>query len=267
MSAPAKTKEKSSRLPVARILFALMGAVTVAIACLYVFYHAEQFIIRNPQFVVAGEGRARTFEIAGIVHSSRAELETVFAPDLGRSVYLVPLVERQKTLETVEWVRQATISRQWPNRLMVRVRERVPVAFVTLERSRPGLIDEDGAILPSVSGRFRFPVLAGIRSRDSLEIRREQVHNMQRVLNELGPEAAEKVSEVDATDRDNMKVTLTWEEHIFTLFLGDSNFAARYRKFVEGYGLIQADPVAKKKLPPVAVLDLRGDRKISVVPQ
>ena len=51
--------------------------------------------------------------------------------------------------------------RLWPNRVLVRVAERKPVAFVTLSGSRYGLIDEDGVILPPATDRFHLPVLQG----------------------------------------------------------------------------------------------------------
>ena len=55
---------------------------------------------------------------------------------MGRSVYLIPLDERRATLRTVDWVKDASVARVWPNRVVVRVAERKPVAFVTLGSRR-----------------------------------------------------------------------------------------------------------------------------------
>ena len=73
-----------------------------------------------------------TLEIAGAAHASRAQIEAVFADDSGRSVYLLPLSDRRETLRTVDWVKDASIARLWPNRVMVSVAERKPVAFIAL---------------------------------------------------------------------------------------------------------------------------------------
>ena len=57
-------------------------------------------------------------------------IEAVFAEDFGRSVYLIPLSERRASLRTVDWVKDASVARFWPNRVVVGVTERKPVAFV-----------------------------------------------------------------------------------------------------------------------------------------
>ena len=79
-------------------------------------------------------------------------------------VSVAHLADRRATLRTVDWVKDASIARLWPNRVVVRVWERVPVAlsFRIAPSSRFGLIDEDGVILPSCAGSFATvcPVLA-----------------------------------------------------------------------------------------------------------
>ena len=92
-------------------------------------------------------------------------------------------------------MKDASVARMWPNRLQVRIEERVPVAFVTLGSSRStsssfGLIDEDGMILPPTPDRFGLPVLAGVRASDSRAVRAERVHRMLRLQRELGDRAA-----------------------------------------------------------------------------
>ncbi len=68
----------------------------------------------------------------------------------------------------MDWVNTASMLRVWPNRIVVTVTERAPVAFAKLpiaERSRYrfALIDTEGVLLslpPRV--RFRLPVLSGV---------------------------------------------------------------------------------------------------------
>ncbi len=76
--------------------------------------------------------------------------------------------------------------RLWPNRVLVRVAERKPVAFVTLAGSRYGLIDEDGVILPPATDRFHLPVLRGVAARDPLADRRDRVQRMLRLCARWG---------------------------------------------------------------------------------
>jgi len=148
----------------------------------------------------------------------------------------------------------------WPNRVLVRVAERRPVAFVTLAPSRFGLIDDDGVILPPTTDRFHLPVLRGVRSSDPIPDRRDRVQRMLRVMRDLSGNA-EKISEVDLTDRADIKVTQPYDGRMVTLILGDQNFAARYRNFLNHYAEI------REKLPGADSLDLRMEDRITVLDQ
>ena len=115
----------------------------------------EQFVIRDTRFALNGADGSwdsATLEVAGATHASQRDIQAVFNDDTGRSVYLLPLNDRRTSLRTVSWVRDASIERVWPNRVVVRVSERAPVAFVAMGPSKFGLIDEDGVILLRRSG-------------------------------------------------------------------------------------------------------------------
>jgi cell division protein FtsQ len=242
-----------------RVIAIAVAFSVLLIASIYVFHRLEQFLIRDPRFALAGvDADPAAIEIAGAAHASRAQIERVFAIDLGRSVYLLPLSERRETLRSVDWVKDASIARLWPNRVVVSVQERKPVAFLTLAPSRFGLIDEDGVILPPAPDRFKLPVLAGVRPSDSPAERRDRVHRMMRLTLDLG-DNVRNISEIDVSDRDNLKVTVPRDGHIMTLLLGDRNYAQRYQSFLSYYSKI------KRNLPNAATLDLRLDDRITAV--
>ncbi len=242
-----------------RIIGISFAFCALLIASIYVFHRLEQFLIRDPRFALAGvDGDTADIQIAGASHASRAQIERVFSIDLGRSVYLLPLAERRDALRNVDWVRDASIARLWPNRVVVSIQERKPVAFLTLGPARFALIDEDGVILPRAADRFTLPVLTGVNASDALTERRDRVHRMMRLTRDLGDDAR-NISEVDVSDRDNLKVTAPRDGHIVTLLLGDRDFAARYQNFLNHYGEI------KRRLPNAATLDLRLEDRITVV--
>jgi cell division protein FtsQ len=252
--APVRTRVSTGRVVAISLAFCV-----VLIASIYMFHRLEQFLIRDPRFALAGvDADPAALEIAGAAHASRAQIERVFAIDLGRSVYLLPLSDRRETLRTVDWVKDASIARLWPNRVVVHVQERKPVAFLSLAPSRFALIDEDGVILPSAPDRFTLPVLTGIRAADSLETRRDRVHRMLRLTADLG-DNVQNISEIDVADRDNLKVTVPRDGHIMTILLGDRNYARRYQSFLGYYSQI------KHSLPNAATFDLRLDGRITVV--
>ena len=138
----------SSPVSRGKIVLRVLGAVAVLGTGLYGFHRVEQFLICDPRFALNGtDGATSTLEIRGASHVSVGALEAAFREDSGRSVYLMPLADRRAALRNVNWVKDAAVARAWPNRILVQVSERIPVAFVTLAPSRFGLIDEDGVIL------------------------------------------------------------------------------------------------------------------------
>jgi len=247
--------------PMARAAWFGVILAVMALASLYGFHRLEQFLIRDPRFALNGEEGSwdtPTLTVAGATHASRHQIEEVFAEDSGRSVYLIPISDRRLSLRSVNWIRDASIERMWPNRMIVRVSERIPAAFVALGPSRFGLIDDDGVILPPAPDRFALPVLAGVRASDPIEERRRRVQRMLRLTRDLGG-AASKISQVDVTDPDNLRITTEWDGRVLTLLLGDHDFAARWANFVRNYSEIQ------RRLPGARTLDLRLEDRITVV--
>ena len=256
-------KPPAKSIPLSRIRIAVrsVAVLVVALAVLYALHQTEQFLIRDSRFAMNGPDgspETSTLEIRGAAHASARAIQAVFNDDSGRSVFSLPLDDRRAALRNVDWVKDASIARVWPNRVLVKVAERRPVAFVPITSTRFGLIDEDGVILPSAPDRFHLPVLRGVHPADAEADRRERVHRMLRLLQDLGA-MSEKVSEIDLTEKENLKVKQPYEDRMVTLFLGDQNYASRYKNFLHHYDEI------KQKLPGAATLDLRMEDRITVV--
>jgi cell division protein FtsQ len=249
---------RTLRLSTPRLIITFVTAAVVLASIVYAFHLADQFLIRDSRFALGGPADDSSLLISGAAHASRPAIEKIFADDEGVSVYLIPLTERRDAIREVAWVREASVARVWPNRVIVRVQERTPVAFVRMNISRFGMIDADGVILPPVTDRFKLPVLTGVRASDPVAKRRDGVQRMLRLTTELG-DATANISEVDVSDGDNLKVTQPYDGRSLTLLLGDRNFAARYKNFVSHYGQIQ------QRLPGAGILDLRLEDRITVV--
>ena len=261
-TAPSKrrTIAPKPRLTRLRLIIASVVVVLVAGLSLYAFQLLEQFLIRDKRFAVSPPDGApeQVIRISGAAHASTRTIEAAFAEDFGRSLYLVPMQERLATLRNVDWVRDASIARIWPNRLVVNVTERTPVAFVTLPPSRFQLIDADGVILPPAQDRFNLPVLKGVKASDDIALRREAVQRMQHLASDLG-DAMKDVSEIDVSQRDNIAIFRPHDGHIVKLLLGDRDYAQRYKTFLNHASDIDA------RVPGAKVLDLRLEDRITVV--
>jgi cell division protein FtsQ len=233
------------------------GTLFIGLA-IYAFHLTERFLIGDPRFALNGaDGETPSLAISGAVHSSERAIEGVFAGDIGHSVYTLPLAERRVSLQAIDWVKDASVARIWPNTIQVLVVERVPVAFVAL-KGRYGLIDDEGVLLSASKDRFHLPVLAGVQPAQPIAERRERVHRMLRVLAEVGDESG-KLSEIDVTDRDNIKVSLVEFGQPVWLMLGDRHFGLRFRNFLAHFNEI------RKKLPGADTFDLRLEDRITAV--
>ena len=155
------------------------GGVAVFVLVAVAAIHGYVFALVCPQFRLSLD-RREALTVTGMKNASPARVVRVFDVDFGRSIFTVPLAERRRRLLAIDWVEDASVSRIWPNRLVVRITERKPVAFVNLPQTIGGrrllLIDRAGVLLePPPQSRFAFPVLSGIRETQSEAERRVRV--------------------------------------------------------------------------------------------
>ena len=232
------------------------GILALAVACVssaWAGLKVRQYALADPQFTFS-RSTPDVLAIEGLKYTSRSKVQRVFAADYDQSIFAIGLAERRRRLLAIDWVEGASVSRIWPDRLVVRIRERQPVAFVFF-RSGVLLIDAYGVLLePPAQAQFTFPVLSGIRESETELQRAERVHSFQRVLRDMGY-LAKDISEVDVGDPDNIRIVAQVQKTAIELIMGDSNFARRYQNFLTHF------PEIRKRFPEARVFDLRlGDR-------
>jgi cell division protein FtsQ len=255
----------------ALLRYALYSAAVLALlaAALFLYSRVDEFLAADSRFRLAApsseSGESPAVRIEGTTYTPRARIIDAFAADFGRSVYLLPLAERRRSLLAIDWVRDASVSRLWPDRLFVRIVERQPVAFVQLpaESGKPtseiALIDDQGVILEQPPrAHFRLPVLSGIRRTQSEDARRQRVGTAMRLVGELGEQAGQ-LSEIDVGDADNVKVVLPAEGRALLLLLGNRNFRSRVQNFLSHF------PEIRRRLPNASRFDLRLDDRITAL--
>ena len=259
---------KIRRTPATGLLLRFAGiAIAVGVALsggIYASQRFAQFLIRDTRFFLPSPAdyglESPNLELHGIRYASRRQVLRLFEPDYGRSLYLFPLAARRKQLLGVRWVHDASIARIWPNRIVVEIVERKPAAFIKLPAEamqRWALIDEEGVVLdPPPKAAFTLPVLSGVLSSESQEKRGIRVRRMQRLMQELGP-LSDNVSEVDASDLDDLKITEQAGGGAVTLMLGDRNLASRLKNFLDHY------PDIHRNMPRATSFDLRLDDRIT----
>jgi cell division protein FtsQ len=247
-------------------VFKLSILMIAVVGVIYGAQQVELFLIRDPRFVLTAPAEygeeSPALHLEGLRYASRNQVLRLFQQDIGRSLYLFPMAERRKTLLRIAWIKEASITRTWPNQVTVRVVERQPAAFIQLRSesiSRWSLIDQDGVILePPSRTAFNLPVVSGVRPEESQSMRGVRVRRMLRMLDDLGPQQTQ-ISEIDVSDLDDLKVTVKMDQRAVVLILGDHNFRTRFQNFLDHYQDIQ------KRISDMASLDLRLDDRITVL--
>jgi len=239
-----------------RLTFGILVVGAIAVSTAMAGYKASLYVTSDPRFTLSHD-RKDALTILGLTYASRSKVQRVFAADFDRSIFSVPLDERRRRLLAIDWVADASVSRVWPDRLVIRIRERKPVAFVSF-RSGPLLIDAQGVLLePPAQAEFSFPVLSGVREEESDADRRAHVRTFLQVQEEMGY-LAKEISEVDASDPENIRIVAQVDQRVVTLLLGDGNYAQRFQSFLNHY------PEIRKGSPHAKVFDLRLDGRFTV---
>lgn len=253
-----------------RILFAVVFLffLVVMIAAVALAYQVDTFLATDPRFtlrpfvkegLVLADGPIR---VEGMKHVATREVLNLFADDVGRSLYLLPMEARREQIRAIDWVQEASITRLWPNRLQIVVTERVPVALAALPTRRRGdayrmmLVDGEGQLMRRPrQGAFDLPVVFGLSPDQSIEFRKARIDLLLRMQQEVQPLNA-RFSELELSDPNNLSATLTIDGRSLRLFLGKENYLERVQVFLERSGEIL------KLNPQANVFDMRVEGRI-----
>ena len=225
----------------------------------YLAWRFDQFLREDYRFILASErpGVESPIEVSGVRNSSKSAILRTFAIDRGRSLYLMNLSERRRQILGIEWVRDVSVRRVWPNHVTIAVQERVPVAVVPF--SNPLLIDSEGYLLtPHGKVPPQFPVLNGIRERDGVDLRRDRVQRMLVVLQELNAYKKDILA-VDIGSSENVKLIYQHEAKPITLLMGSERYKERIANLLANFDSV------RDRLSEDPVLDLRLDERITII--
>lgn len=266
---PAKDRDepaKKRKIP-KYYWFLPLAALLMSFLMVTAFHRVEAFLIEDERFhLKAGADSSEDppgLTIQGLQRANKAQVLRVFEKDLDRSLYLFPVKERRRNLLAVDWVKEATVSRRWPNKVHVSIVERQPAAFAQL----PGetapefkVIDADGVLMPIPTGEpmSNLIVLAGMYANDTEASRRIRVREALVLQREIGTLAG-KISELDVRDPGNLRMTVKIDEGAVLLKIGNKNYKKRLENFLAHYaGIHNVKPNAR-------TFDLRIDGRITAV--
>jgi cell division protein FtsQ len=233
---------------------------TVALAGGWFAYDFGHFLLTSPEMALT---RPDQVDLGGNHYVERGSILEIFSVDRGRSILRIPLDTRRRQIESIPWVEHATLRRALPNRIEVEIAERTPVAFLRQGNSTD-LIDAHGVILDKpLEGDFHFPVVTGISAdmaREDREKRMQLFSGFTQQIESAHAGAMEGVSEVDLSEDDDVRATLSgiqtynepgvnsssgttgianqWGQSDAPVIVhfGNSDFAGKYQTLIENIG-------------------------------
>lgn len=242
-----------------RILLAVVFLffLVVFIAAVALVYQMDTFLATDPRFVLRPFSKGGLviadgpIDLVGLEHVPAQEVFSIFERDVGRSLYLLPLNVRREQLLAVDWVEEASITRLWPDRLHVVVKERTPVAIAAIATGRRGdayqmmLMDRNGVLMRRPrQAQFDLPVVFGLTFNQSVDYREARADLVLAVQSEMKPLGV-RLSEIDISDPANLRVTLAIEGKSLRLMLGREKYLERVQTFLERLPeLLKANPQA-----------------------
>jgi cell division septal protein FtsQ len=237
--------------------FLLIIAFVVSI---FLYVHtSEKFSLRNITFY-------------GCKEVDPQKLAEIVRRDFPSNLLRIDLRQLKNRLEEEIWVNHVEIRRVLPSELAIYVHERIPSVILEMHNDLM-IADQDGIMLGRYDPRFGkldVPVFRGVLGKDAEDYRQYQEENTARIhqalamLSEIGsgsPQFTKRISEVDISDRKNLKILLV--DDTAEIYLGEKDYWKRLNAFLK-QGMYRK---LKDKYREFEYIDLRFDDQIVYLPK
>ena len=224
----ALPRKAADRVKLLMVVLLVVGAIGLVVVSLY-RYGTQSWRFRVDS--------SDNIDILGNRNVTRAQILETLGGDIDRNIFFVSLAEQKKQLEDISWVESASVMRLLPNRLRIELHERTPVAFVEVN-GRVALIDAHGVIMdmpPGAQTTFSFPVILGMNDSEPLSTRAPRMKIYSELVKQLdstGAHYSRDLSEVDVSDPDDVKVTVSDPKGAVLVHLRSPNFLAPFQLYM-----------------------------------
>lgn len=236
-----KKRKKAPNRALRRKLFLIALACFVIVSAVFTL----RMLLRNVVFFPV-----KQIEVVGNRHLSDREIASLSELKIGKSMFSVCSREVVERLIRSPWIRDVSLRKELPNRIIIKIRESVPTA---LFRRSDGLylIDEGGEFLERISGEERFlPVIKG----------NEKDHAA--ILEAL--QLARVLKGYDMADIDQVEIVLGRLEDM-TMHYGSNVIKVGYGHYEDKFErYMELRDEIRRRAIPVEYIDLRYDNRLVV---
>lgn len=243
----------------------LLGGVVVPVLVLLACQSAVHHVLESPLLMFQP---SRGVTVSGNHVVSSADVVNAIGLGSARQSLPVPmfrigLAGVRRRVQAIPWIKSATISRIFPDRLLVTVTERTPIAYANID-GRIDLVDQDGVLLDMRQGKATpLPVVYGLDGAGDPSKRKQQlvpfeafIGSARGVLEACGW----SVSEVDVSNPDDLRLLLVKDHGTILAHFGSRDYGARASAFATAVPRILA------RNPKIDSVDLRYRGEVVVVP-
>lgn len=207
----------------------------------------------------------QVIEYYGARNFNKKAFNVILLRSFDRNLLMMDLTRVRALLESESWVATATIRRKLPDRLLIYLREREPIAVAAID-DELYVVDCEGVVLDNYGPHYQHidqPIVKGLKN-----IARENAlaENAQRIkvyldlisdLEDSVRDYTGTISEVDVTNPNRVAVVPI--EDPVAVYLGKSSFRKRYEVFLSQKDLYYR---LKKKYGLIEYVDVTYDNKI-----
>lgn len=158
-----RRKKKRDYRKTLRNLFRTFFSTLLIAATAYFIYSGYCYLTHTPYLYI------KYIKCSGLEVISEDELIEIIDLKPGTNILAIKLKEISRRLESHPWVEDAMVKREFPQGILIKIKERKPVAIV----SRDGIhyLDHKGTIFARVAGgdSMDFPILTGFGREDGIE--------------------------------------------------------------------------------------------------
>jgi len=175
-------------------------------------------------------------KIEGCRRTTKEEILALSGVDVHTNLLALNLAGIRKRIEAHAWVESAQVERRWPNRLVIRVKERTPVAMVNLQN---GLyyLDRRGFAFAKVEppDDMDYPVITGpgVNKKDPgpLEWVREALRFLKHANRGSSVLPGQSISEINVREDGSMVLFLV--NRPFPIYLGKGRISTKYYRLAK----------------------------------
>src|SRR5262249_28611335 len=193
--------------------------------------------------------QVHTIDVGGTTRTSAEEIEGLTRRAVAHTgVWRADLSAISAELSRLPGVRRAVVSRVLPDRLRVRVTERVPVAVIRTAAGHFVWVDDDGVALGEMKPEDKMPAvfMRGWNEDGTEEARKDNVDRVKRYLtaihewDTLG--LSERVSEINLMDMRDVRAQLAGNDSQIEVRLGGQDLGNRLKIALEALDIYKQSP-------------------------